>query len=288
VIRALLLALAFLPGILPGQSITVYSEFYRVDPFGNVVPADDGAPPREILSPAAGRNGYSSYRIVVNAPPSTPFTLHIAQNPENTAQVELYREVYAKVGDNWIPDQLEKVDIPYTGTITRPDRPIPGQTVQSFWLDFRVPPSAPPVRFRLEAQLNVGDGWIIYPLEVRVQQTSYPTVSDVKSGLAPIDAPADATAAGVLRDYLCASPVNKPEAGTTVRQLIRRNALQDAALARSLETPGNKQVTQQAILWSTGLRDQSPPVWCKAPKRPEGVNSEWYLKVRGYLLSGKR
>ena len=280
--------MAALPaGNLAGQSLAVYSEFYRVDPFGRVVPADGGGPPREILSPAVGRNGYSSYRIVVTAPPAAPFTLHIAQNPEKTAQVDLYREIYTRVGESWIPDQLEKVETPYSGTVAHPARTIAGQTAQSFWLDVRITQGAAPARFRLEAQLSAGEGWIIYPLEIRVQPATYPSPSETKSGVAPVDAPADATAAGVFREYLCGGATNKPEAGLTGRQLIRRNAQQDAALARSREISGNQQIVRQALLWSAGLLDQSPGVWCKAPKRPDGANSEWYLKIRGYLLSGK-
>lgn len=283
-----LLTLA-VPAALAAQSLSVHSEFYRVDPLGVAVPQDNVTAPREILSPAVARNGYASFRVVVAAPPSTPFTLHIAQNPENTAQAVLYREIYTKVGETWIPDRVEPVRLPYTGTVALPDRPIPGQTVQSFWLDVNVPAKAPPVRFRLEVQLNMGDAWVISPLEVRVQQASYPALGEMKSGVAPIDAPADATADAVLHEYLCAAPVpGKSENEVTVRQMIRRNAVQDVALARSLEPSRTRQILQQSIVWAAGFTNLTPAAWCKAWKRPEGAGAEWYLKVRGYLLSGKK
>ena len=53
------------------QTVTVYSEFTRIDPFGDVVRADPGAkPPREILSPAIPRNAVSSFHIVVEGSPA--------------------------------------------------------------------------------------------------------------------------------------------------------------------------------------------------------------------------
>lgn len=286
--RLLLLAFS-LPSVLGAQALSIHSEFYRVDPFGKVIPADNGAPPREILSPAVARNGYASCRIVVTAPPATPFTLHIAQNPENTAKAGLYREIYAKVGETWIPDRLEPVESPFTGTVAHPDRPIPGQIVQSFWLDIQVPAQAPPVRFRLEVQLNLGDGWVIYPMEIRVQQAAYPPLADSKTGVAPLEAPADSTALGVLREYLCGTPTpGRTENGVTVRQMIRRNALQDAALARMLEPSRTKQILQQSMVWTAGFVDLTPAAWCKAAKRPDGAGSEWYLKVRGSLLAPRK
>lgn len=286
--RLLLFAFS-LPSVLAGQALSIHSEFYRVDPFGKMIPADNGASPREILSPAVARNGYTSYRIAVTAPPATPFTLHIAQNPENTVKAELYREIYTKVGEAWIPDRLEPVELPFTGTVAHPDRPIPGQIVQSFWLDIRVPAQAPPVRFRLEVQLNVGDGWIIHPMEIRVQQAAYPALADSKTGVAPLEASADSTALGVLREHLCGAPTaGRPENGVTVRQMIRRNALQDAALARMLEPSRTKQILQQSMVWAAGFADLTPAAWCKIGKRPEGAGSEWYLKVRGSLLAPQK
>src|ERR1017187_5385935 len=56
--------------IAAAQTVTVYSEFTRVDPFGQVVRADRGAnEPREILSPAIARNALSSFHVVVEGRP---------------------------------------------------------------------------------------------------------------------------------------------------------------------------------------------------------------------------
>ncbi|HBY64585.1 MAG TPA: hypothetical protein DEH78_32600, partial [Solibacterales bacterium] len=156
------------------QSLTVRSEYSRVDPFGETVRQDRTGEPREILSPAVGRNGFTSYRLLVEFPLEREFTIHIAQNPDNTVKAALYREIYAKAGDGWVPDKLEPVPLPYTGKIADPGRAIANQKTQSFWLDVFVPPDAPVGRFRLEVQLWTGDRWIIYPMEIRIQTHIYP------------------------------------------------------------------------------------------------------------------
>ncbi len=284
--RIILLGLVS-PVLLAAQSLQVRSEFCRIDPFGKVIPVDSGSRPREILSPAVGRSAFTSYRLVVESDPEKPFTLHIAQNPEQTVRVALYREIYAKQGDGWIPDRLEPVALPFTGAVADPAHPIPGQTVQSFWLDLWVPAQTPPTRFRLEAQLNVGDQWIIYPLEVRVQQVVYPQPKEIKTGLTDWTLPSDSTALGVLREYLCGTVNGRPDSDISIRSMIRRNALQDVALAAGLEASRTKTIQQQSMIWAAGLQDMSPGEWCKSPKRPPASNAEWYLRVRDYLITGK-
>src|SRR5438270_8816561 len=68
---------------LHGQSLAVYSEFQRVDPFGQIVAVDRGPQPREILSPAAPRNGFVSFHIAVTGPPGLNYFLYIVTSPLN-------------------------------------------------------------------------------------------------------------------------------------------------------------------------------------------------------------
>ena len=64
-----------LTGVLCAQTIQVYSEFRRVDPYGKIVPADQGGKPREILSPLLARNSHATFHIVVEAPAEKYFHL---------------------------------------------------------------------------------------------------------------------------------------------------------------------------------------------------------------------
>ena len=50
------------------QTVEIYSEFQRPDPFGGIVEPDRAWKPREILSPAVSRNGFASFHIAVSVP----------------------------------------------------------------------------------------------------------------------------------------------------------------------------------------------------------------------------
>ena len=153
---------------LRAQSLEIYSEFQRVDPFGSIVAVDRAERPREILSPAVPRNGYASFHVVVSVPPKTNYLLYVVTNPLDACRVALYKEHFVKTGGGWIPDTLAEVHrLPDFGAMPDPDEDIPGQNTRAYLLDVWIPPTASPGRFRLEAQLKVGY-WIVRPMEVRV------------------------------------------------------------------------------------------------------------------------
>src|SRR5690349_16586128 len=102
------------------QPLRVYSEFAHIDEKGRVTaPAE----PREILSPAIVRNGFTSFQVVVDVPPGTPYQLYVVQNPEKAVQVTLYRE---------------------NGERTDPvDQPVTGSGTHVFWMDLWTARDAP-------------------------------------------------------------------------------------------------------------------------------------------------
>lgn len=280
-----LAALAALVCLAPaaGQSLRVYSELQRVDPFGAIVPPDaprlPGTRPREILSPAAARNAYASFHVVVSFPKGGAFTLHIGQNPEGVFGVSLYKERYLRRGSQWIPEELEPVKLPYAGTL--PDRTIPRQTAQAFWLDLWVPARTPPGRVRVEVQMHVDGRWLIYPMEVRVMSATVPSAPLLQPFEALGTRPADTAARRALIEYLCGARPAVAGTPRTIGAFLYRNALQDLALARSLESAGaaNPFVTQMLrVTGGSGIRS-----WCAAPSFPED-SPEWYLRaVRDFL-----
>ena len=173
------------------QPLRVYSEFARIDATGKVTaPAE----PREILSPAIVRNGYSSFQVVVDVPKGTPYQLYVAQNPENSVVVTLYREN---------GDKLEPVTQPASGDAT-----------QVFWMDLWTARDAPVQRIKVEPQLHVNNDWVIYPMEGRVMEA---TVSDAMKPSVTIN------------QLACAGFT--PSASPDVGRMNIRNAQQDAALA---------------------------------------------------------
>jgi hypothetical protein len=167
-----LMALLVLPQTVPAQQARLYSEFQRIDPFGQVVRPDRAESSREILSPAVARNAFASFHVAVSVPPGTEYAVHIAQNPDNAVKPALYRERYQRVAESWIPDTLVPVELPMQGAL---GADIPGRKVDVFWLDLWVGPDAPVDRVRVEVQLNVAERWIIYPLEVRISAPVVPT-----------------------------------------------------------------------------------------------------------------
>jgi hypothetical protein len=149
------------------QSVRVYSEFAQITESGEVTAP---ARPREILSPAIVRNGFTSFQLVVQVKKGTPYWLYVGQNPEDAVKITLYRESGAK---------FDRVDLPAAGDST-----------QVFWMDVWTDRDAPVRRIKIEPQLNVGSDWVVYPMEARVMEAVVP----------------DAPAAQSMLEYLCEAP----------------------------------------------------------------------------------
>ena len=247
---------------LRAQSLQVWSEFQRPDPFGQIVAADRGSTPREILSPAAVRGSFLSFHIAVTTPPGENYFLYIVPNPVGACRVALYKEQFSKTSAGWIPDALEPVTrLPHFGVIPDPAAHIPGQTTRAYLLDVWIPPEARPPGFRLEVQLKMGD-WVVWPMEIRVLPvTEPPGAGEVKRPLPPVGQSADRAAWAPVEDWLAGVMESREIDLDSVRAVIRRNAVQDVALAG----PRDREALRK--LW-------------EAPRPP---GAEWYLKLRDWL-----
>jgi hypothetical protein len=225
---ALTLALASTDAAAVMPDLKIYSEFRRIDPFGEVVSSDRGGRVREVLSPAVARNAFASFRIVVTVPPDTPAWLYIQQNPENRFRPTVYREQYARAGKEWIPDGLQRVTTPCFLILPDSATGVRGQTTQSYWLDLWVPPNAPVERVRVQALAKIGERWLVYPLEIRVMaaRLATPAAGSIKS---PARAqPLLEPAAAAYSYALCGGP--PAAASLSVRRLLQRNAARDLTL----------------------------------------------------------
>ncbi len=268
-------------------SVKVYSGFQRIDPFGNVVAADRAPDPdigpREILSPAIGRNSSTVFRVAVTVPPGKDFALYIGQNPEDYLGVAMYREIYARHGDQWIPDALEPAALPITGRLPETGQRIAGQTTVTFLMDVSVPAGAEVQRTKLEPELYVDGQWIIYPMEIRLVQAVVPEHKPVDVPLAPVTEPVDATARAAVRSYLCGGGRAEPAApGGNVRWFLLRDVSQDLALARVRESaPGSSLLP--IITGAGNPAAAGKGKWCESPLWPERLGPEWYLRIRDSL-----
>ncbi|MDQ6678985.1 MAG: hypothetical protein M3Z09_17010, partial [Acidobacteriota bacterium] len=74
------------------QTVEVFSEFERVDSWGHLLGEGTAQPPREVISPAVPRNGFTSFHVAVTARPGVSYFLFIQTNPPNLIEPKLYKE----------------------------------------------------------------------------------------------------------------------------------------------------------------------------------------------------
>jgi hypothetical protein len=257
---------------MAAQSIQIYSEFQRIGPFGQVIPQDRSPSPREIISPATARNAYSSFHVAVSVPPGQNYFLYFQANPPHILDIRLYKEHFAQDPSGWIPDALTPTASPSFGVIPEADPAIPNQTTRDYLLDIYTPPDAEPGRrVRVEVLLKYGT-WYVAPFELRIMDpVVHAPPRATPAQLPAVDASADSAAVQALADYLADVPEwNRPDVPGTVRDVLRRNAQQDMALAFAGRSP---------IVWLRAA-DQIVNGWTLFSN-----GSEWYLRVRDFLIS---
>lgn len=272
---AALLVGALIPAAARAQSIRVFTELQRIDPYGKVIAADRGSNrSREVLSPALLRNAHASFHLVVEPPRGTPYWLYIGLNPESMIGITLYKEVWEKQANGeYVPDKLVKLELPYNGLV--PEKDIPDQTVEVFLLDIHVPRNTAVQRMKIEPQMWIPDRWITYPMEARIVPAQLLTQPGNLGEIAPLLSPADFTYRHVFRALLCGTPEKKePPPPLSIRSLILRNARQDAALAATLSKPD--------INWF--LTESYEGEGCTAPLAVRPVGPERSLRLRDRLL----
>jgi hypothetical protein len=259
---------------LASQTLEVHSEFLRVNPRGEILATDATLQPREILSPAVVRNGFTSFHIVVRSQKPTSYFLFVSANPPDVLRPALYKEEFVNRGGDWIPDALQLLRAPNFGAIPDAESGIPGQTACAYLLDVWVPPDAPAEPVRLEVQLKAGS-WIIYPMEVRVLSARVPPMARVGAALPEIEQRADQAVTAPLLGFMGRhgegpGPAHllrtneKQREPRTVREVIRRNSEQDMALARALDA--------KTLL--PALKQKLPAA---------GSGGEWYLGIRDLI-----
>ena len=183
-----LLALA-VAGISWAQPVGVYSDLAEIDLTGKVTAPET---PREILSPALVRNGFTSFQVVIQAPAEAIWWLFVGQNPESSVKVTMYRESEGGM--------LEPVELPRRSSGT-----------EVFWMDVWTDRGAPVQRVKIEPELYLNDDWVTYPIEARLMEARVPDDSKPAKPVCPLETTGEITKTAQLR---------------------LRNATQDGALAQ--------------------------------------------------------
>ena len=237
-----LLALT-LAGIGWAQPVTVYSDMADIDLTGKVTAPET---PREILSPALVRNGFTSFQIVVQAPTEARWWLFVGENPEDSVKIAMYR--LASTGGT-----LEPVELPRRSSGT-----------EVFWMDVWTDHGSPVQRVKIEPEVYLNDDWVTYPIEARVMAATITSMPQINAQMPPME---------FIRPAVCSDgSVGGSYLGTVPRALLLsefrfRNAEQDLDLILSGKAP------------KTELRRLFGDCNGPLPKDPE-----WYLRIRDYLF----
>ncbi|HYL39160.1 MAG TPA: hypothetical protein VEV17_24795 [Bryobacteraceae bacterium] len=219
------------------QPLRVYSEFARIDTKGEVLAPER---PREILSPALARNAFTTLQIAVRVEGEKRYFLYVHQNPEDALHIAVYREEDGR---------LNPILLPYYGAGS-----------QVFWMDIWADRRTLVTRPVVEPQLRLDeadDNWYVYPMEMRVADSTAPDGPWPEGSATPI---------ATMKNFACGDRLQaSPPAPHTLAALHFRNAQQDLALAAHASLEHLRQLA--------GCNDASPP-----------EDPEAYLHIRDYLL----
>lgn len=261
-----------------GQRLLVVSEFQRLRPDGGVAELDKVATPHEFISPAIPRGGILTIRLGVEAPQGIRYSLFVGQNPEDTARCRLYQERYTQTGQEWLPDEITPVDLPHGAVLAA------NQSVQSYLLDIHIPASLKAQRFRLEIQLNVGERWVIYPLEIRVRDVVVRAEPELIANSVRPEQRADSALLIPLMGFACGTAWKKGDGRMRrAADLINRNILVDLLLAQDRAKAETREAVVATIIKASGFKSRE--AFCAKPS-PVPAGAEWWLKVRNYLYQG--
>jgi hypothetical protein len=216
------------------------------------------------------RNGFASFHVAITIPAKESYFLYVLPNPVTACRVDVFKEHFVKTSSGWIPDRLTALErLPDFGVMPDPDDGIADQTTRVYLVQLWLPPNADVARFRVEVQVKVAD-WIIRPMEVRVVQARVP---DLPAGpdrtLPAIEAAASAAPFDEFTRWYAGAPLTMPPPGDTLRGILRRDGIQDLALAGD---PG---------VWAPRVVDLFR---ANVALRPPAWGAEWWLRLRDALL----
>jgi hypothetical protein len=214
--------------------LRIYSEFDQLNESGELVDSIPGRTPQEIISPAVVRNGFTSFHVAVSGRPGILYWFAIQSNPANVFRIRVYKER---------PDELREELRPmyFLGVMA-------GSGTDVYLLDVWTPGETPARTVRLEVLVKEAY-WVVAPMEVRIQSARAPNLdaavccSPQRITEAPDDSFAwEALLTGFMNERLAyiAVPVD-------MRSVLRRNALQDAALVRSLPLRVRKMLLNRVL-----------------------------------------
>jgi hypothetical protein len=232
--------------------LRIYSEFDRLNAAGELIENVPGRTPQEIISPGVIRNGFTSFHIAVTARPGILYWLAIQSNPPNVFGIRVYKE--SAPASSLVMDELREEAKPtyFLGVMSATGKDV-------FLLDLWTPVDAPVRTVRLEVLVKEAY-WVVAPMEVRVLPARAPNLDTRVCCAAGSSAEqtADSFAWEALLSAFTDVPLRSIPSPVTVRSVIRRNAIQDAAVIRTLplserRTLLNRVVPDLMLRYASGL-----------------------------------
>lgn len=242
ILAALLCAAA---GSSQPVQVRIYSEFDRLNTRGERFESVPGREAIEILSPAAVRNGFVSFHVAVTARPGILYWFAVQSSAPDAFRVRVYKEHAAP--DSLVHDDLREEPKPLYFLGVMPDRAGPAAT-DVYLLDIWTPLETAPGTYRLEVMVKEAY-WVVAPMEIRVLPAAVPKTSSqfCPVSLPPKERPLEDLAAEPLLAAMSGNPLPCSIPPRTVREVIRRNAMQDASFVLSLP-PERRQAIADRLL----------------------------------------
>ena len=221
--------------------LRIYSEFERLNAFGDLIDETPGRTPPEIISPAVTRNSFTSFHVAVTARPGILYWFAIQSNPADTFRVRVYKESASP--SSAVLDQLteEPKATYFLGVMS-------AMGTDVYLVDIRTPADAPVRTVRFEVLVKEAY-WVVAPMEIRIQEARVPKVNTgvCCDSLFDSNRSPDGVAWEALLTAFTGAQPPFFAAPANVRSVIRRNAIQDAALIRTLPPATQKMLMERVL-----------------------------------------
>lgn len=156
---------------LHAADLRALPEWFRPDPFGNVVEVDrEGSTWLRKIDVAAARGGYISFHIVATDTSSGAVTVDLP------LAFDMYREWFHHnaIDQKYYPDALVPVVGKSVSIAATPSEQIPQQTAHAVWLDIWIPASTKPGIYRGDVSLLAGGKQKHLPIQINVLALTIP------------------------------------------------------------------------------------------------------------------
>jgi hypothetical protein len=227
--------------------LRIYSEFERLNAAGDLIDNTPGRTPQEIISPGVARNSFTSFHVAVTARPGILYWFAVQSNPPNVFGIKVYKESASSPSS--VLDELHEEAKPsyFLGQMSANGRDV-------YLLDIWTPPDARVRTVRFEVLVKEAY-WVVAPMEIRIQAARVPelNLSLCCDSLPAPDQPSDVFAWEALLMGFTGARQSFIVSPATVRSVIHRNSIQDAALIGALRPTEQKMLMERALADLMGI-----------------------------------